>query len=239
VWKDDRTELNTKLQIYNTYDLPLQLLLFPGGGDLTLKTKTRSDNYADNKGYPHYDYVLHPRLRGFLYTVNILQSHKLDAIVDITVAYPDALPKTELHFAQGHIPNEVHYCIRRYPLKRIPQSGKALADWIKKIWAEKEDRLKYFYTHRKFPDSEYAMETNRSVLQCTGFYHSILFFTLVNYFICSMLSYFFYSTILYFSLSLLWLLYKTKQHGSIEKLLLNSLSINADQNYDVPQELVN
>ena len=239
MWKDDRTELRTKLQIYNTYDLPLQLLLFPGGGDLTLKTKTRSDSYADSKGYPHYDYILHPRLKGFLYTVNILRRHKLDTIVDITVGYPDALPKTELHFARGHVPNEVHYYIRRYPLKEIPQSDEALADWVKKIWAEKEDRLKYFYIHRKFPNSEYTLEAYRSVLQRKRFYHAILFFTLVNYFIFSMFSYFFYSTLLYFSLSLLWLAYKTRQHGSIDKLLLNGLSIKPDQDYDLPLELLN
>ncbi|XP_065883562.1 lysocardiolipin acyltransferase 1-like isoform X3 [Dysidea avara] len=228
VWSDDQTELQSKLQIYNTYDLPLQLLLFPGGGDLTLKTKSCSDSYADSKGYPHYNYVLHPRLRGFLYTVNKLRSHRLDTIVDITVAYPDALPKTELHFVRGHVPIEVHYYIRRFPLKGIPQSDEALADWIKKIWAEKEDRLKYFYTHRKFPDNS---ENYRSILQRAGFYHTVLFFTLINYFIYSMFSYCFYTTLLYFALSLLWLVHKIQKHGAIDKLLLSSLYIKPDQDH--------
>jgi len=152
-----------------------------------------------------------------------LRKHRLDAIVDVTVAYPDALPKTELHFARGHIPNEVHYYIRRYSFKEIPQSDEALTDWIKMVWAEKEERLRYFYTHRKFPDHESRLEKYKSLFRRSGFYYTVIFFTLVNYFIYSMFFYCFYTVLLYFMLTLLWMAYKNWLHGSIDNMMISNL----------------
>ena len=38
----------------------------------------------------------------------------LDAIYDVTIAYPDNLPETEADLAYGSIPSEIHFHIKRY-----------------------------------------------------------------------------------------------------------------------------
>lgn len=236
-WKDDKEELCNKLQIYNVFDLPVQVLLFPGGGDLTLKTKTRSDQYADKKGLPHYNYILHPHLKGFLYVINILRYHRLDSIVDITVAYPDALPKTELHFIKGRIPCEVCYYVKSYPLDSIPSDDEELCKWLQMVWLEKEERLKYFYTHRKFPDKEQQMERHGRLL---GIYQTILFFIVTTVMVALMFYFFFYSTTMYFIVAISWLLYTVMNTGGIDKLLLTEIYKHVTVksfDYQVPEQL--
>ena len=37
----------------------------------------------------------------------------LDAIYDVTIAYPDNLPEKEIDLFNGQIPTEVHFFVRR------------------------------------------------------------------------------------------------------------------------------
>ena len=150
-WEDDEKEFKKKLFYYNAIDLPLQLLLFPEGGDLTPRSKAKSDIYADANGLQHYEYCLHPRVRGFLYVMEALRSGRLDAVYDITVAYPDALAKTEAQFAEGKcIPREIHYKIQCYRAEDLPTDEKGLTQWLSDRWKEKEKTLELFYTHKQF-----------------------------------------------------------------------------------------
>ena len=52
-WEDDEKEFKKNLFSYNAVDLPVQHLLFPEGGDLTSRSKAKSDSYADTNE-PHY-----------------------------------------------------------------------------------------------------------------------------------------------------------------------------------------
>ena len=240
-WKDDQVELKNKLLFYNVLNLPVQLLLFPGGGDLTMKTKTLSNKYADKKGLPHFNYVLQPHLRGFLYIINILQSHKLDSIVDITVAYPDALPKTELHFVKGHIPREVCFYVRRYPLRNIPDNDEELCEWLRKVWTEKEERLKYFYFYRQFPNEEQQLEKYSSM---SSLYAAITFLMVMITIGGMLLYYWFYATMISYVIGISWMIYMIKREGGIDQLLLNSIYNHAyvsvkPFDYKVPEQLVN
>lgn len=241
-WQDDEGELRAKLQLYNALDLPVQVLLFPGGGDLTLKSKSRSDEYADKKGLPHYNYVLQPHLRGFLYTLHILRSHKLEAIVDITVAYPDALPKTEVEFFKGRVPYEVCYYVRRYSLNSLPTSDEQLSEWLRQLWTDKEERLKYFYSNRKFPDKEQHTERRRSI---SKIYQAVLFFILTNVIVVLGLYHFSTITTIYLITAISWLLYKVvSNRGAIDQLLLHEIYsnkhvIDAAFDYQIPEHLIN
>ena len=148
-WKEDEKEFRKKLHYFNVLDLPLQLLLFPEGGDLTARSKLKSDRHADDNGLPHYNYCLHPRVTGFLYTMNALRTGHLDAVYDVTVAYPDALPKTEENFLKC-MPREIHFHIRCFRPQDLPTDNKDLAQWLLNRWREKEERLQLFYTHKQF-----------------------------------------------------------------------------------------
>ena len=151
-WEHDEPELRKKLYYLNALNYPCQLLIFPEGGDFTYKSKKRSDKFADEKGYPHYHYCIHPRTTGFVYVMNALRSGGLDAVYDVTIAYPDSLAKTELDFLKGVIPREIQFHIKSYDDKAIPEDDEGLAQWCKDRWKEKEERLKNFYTHGKFQD---------------------------------------------------------------------------------------
>lgn len=151
-WEKDQPELCEKIHYLNGLDYPVQLLLFPEGGDLTYKTKKRSDDYADKNGLPRYTYCLHPRTTGFAYIMNALRSGGLDAVYDVTIGYPDIIAKTEVEFGKGIIPREVHFHMRSYDAKDLPEDDDGLAKWCKERWREKEERLSDFYTHREFRD---------------------------------------------------------------------------------------
>ena len=72
----------------------------------------------------------------------------LDAIHDITVAYPKNIPQTERHLIMGHFPREIHFHVRRYPLASLPRSSDPaeLQAWCQERWVEKEARLRDFYS---------------------------------------------------------------------------------------------
>lgn len=150
-WGTDEKEFKKKLFYYNALNLPLQLLLFPEGKDLTQKSKSLSDIYADTNGVKRYEYCLHPRARGFTYVMQALRSGGLDAVYDITVGYPDALAKTEGDFLRGDcIPREIHYNIRCYQAKDLPTDEQELTQWLEERWREKEESLKLFHIYKRF-----------------------------------------------------------------------------------------
>ncbi|KAJ3613769.1 hypothetical protein NHX12_020015, partial [Muraenolepis orangiensis] len=150
-WEDDRRHLESMLGYFCDIREPLQLLLFPEGTDLTEYTRARSDEFADKNGLPKFEYVLHPRTTGFTFIVETLRkADNLDAIHDITVAYPKNIPQTERHLILGHFPREIHFHVRRYPVASLPGSSSSsaaeLQAWCQERWVEKEARLRDFYS---------------------------------------------------------------------------------------------
>ena len=149
-WKVDCVEFQKKLYYFNALDYPIQLFMFPEGRDLTVNSKKISDDYAEKNGLPHYQYCLHPHTTGFTYAMNALRDGGLDAIYDVTIAYPDAMPKTELDVMKGILPREVHFHVKCYDNKDIPEDQEELGEWLKDCWKEKETRLKNYYTYGEF-----------------------------------------------------------------------------------------
>lgn len=151
-WEQDRLEFQKKLQYFNAIDYPVQLLLFPEGGDLTPKTREISDKFADENNLPRYSYSFHPRTTGFNYIMSLLREGGLDAVYDISIGYPDILPKTEVDAWNGIYPKEVHFHIKSYEDRDIPEDEDGMKKWLKERWQEKEARMKDFYTHLEFKD---------------------------------------------------------------------------------------
>lgn len=73
----------------------------------------------------------------------------LDAVHDITVAYPYNIPQTEKHLLLGDFPKEIHFHVQRYPVDTLPTSKEDLQLWCHKRWEEKEERLRSFYQGEK------------------------------------------------------------------------------------------
>ncbi|XP_009989644.1 PREDICTED: lysocardiolipin acyltransferase 1 [Tauraco erythrolophus] len=145
-WEDDKSHFEKMLDYFCDIHEPLQLLIFPEGTDLTANTKARSNEFAEKNGLQKYEYVLHPRTTGFTFVVERLrEGDNLDAIHDITVAYPQNIPQTEKHLLNGNFPKEIHFHVQRYPIETVPTSKEELQLWCRKRWEEKEERLRHFY----------------------------------------------------------------------------------------------
>ncbi|XP_043367582.1 lysocardiolipin acyltransferase 1 isoform X3 [Dermochelys coriacea] len=88
-----------------------------------------------------------------------LTGNNLDAIHDVTVAYPQNIPQTEKHLLNGNFPKEIHFHVHRYPVQTLPTSREELQLWCQKRWEEKEERLQLFYEGEKYFDV-----TGRSII---------------------------------------------------------------------------
>ncbi|XP_004451123.1 lysocardiolipin acyltransferase 1 isoform X1 [Dasypus novemcinctus] len=149
-WKDDKSHFEDMIDYFCGIREPLQLLIFPEGTDLTEYSKARSNDFAEKNGLQKYEYVLHPRTTGFTFVVDRLREGKnLDAVHDITVAYPHNIPQTEKHLLTGNFPKEIHFHVHRYPVDTLPASKEELQLWCHKRWEEKEERLRSFYQGEK------------------------------------------------------------------------------------------
>lgn len=149
-WKDDQSHFEDIIDYFCDIREPLQLLLFPEGTDFTENSKARSNEFAEKNGLPKYEYVLHPRTTGFTFVVERLREGKnLDAVHDITVAYPHNIPQTEKHLVLGDFPKEIHFHVHRYPVDALPVSKEDLQLWCHRRWEEKEERLRAFYQGKK------------------------------------------------------------------------------------------
>ncbi|XP_065152057.1 lysocardiolipin acyltransferase 1 [Paramisgurnus dabryanus] len=167
-WEDDRSHMTNMLQYFCHIKEPVQLLLFPEGTDLTDNTRAKSDEFAERNGLPNYKFVLHPRTTGFTFIVDTLRKGgNLDAVHDITVAYPQNIPQTERHLVLGLFPREIHFHVQRYPLSSLPRSAAQLQSWCQERWAEKEQRLQEFYqaSPRAFDSPEARVPPCKSELR--------------------------------------------------------------------------
>ncbi|XP_051025342.1 lysocardiolipin acyltransferase 1 isoform X2 [Acomys russatus] len=149
-WKDDKSHFEDMIDYFCDIHEPIQLLIFPEGTDLTENNKALSNDFAEKNGLQKYEYVLHPRTTGFTFVVDRLRKGKnLDAIHDITVAYPYSITQTEKDFLLGHFPKEIHFHVRRYPVDTLPTAKEDLQLWCHKRWEEKEEMLRSFYQGEK------------------------------------------------------------------------------------------
>ncbi|XP_026795017.3 lysocardiolipin acyltransferase 1 [Pangasianodon hypophthalmus] len=165
-WEEDQNHLTNMLEYFCDIRQPLQLLLFPEGTDLTDNTRARSDEYAEKNGLPKYKYVLHPRTTGFTFIVEQLRKgDNLDALHDITVAYPHSTPQTERHLLAGTFPHQIHFHVHRYPVSSLPEETAALQAWCHERWAEKEERLRSFYSSQRFDEAEARIPPCKSELR--------------------------------------------------------------------------
>ncbi|XP_014249729.1 lysocardiolipin acyltransferase 1-like isoform X3 [Cimex lectularius] len=150
-WETDQKLLSSMIEYLQELEHTYQILIFPEGTNLTENSTQRSNEYADKYHLPHYKQVLHPKTTGFTYLVQKMSSvNQLDAVYDLSVAYPGTLPETEFDVLRGYFPEQVHFNIRRYPIDQLPVDDEELKHWLSNIWKDKEDTLIQFYESGKF-----------------------------------------------------------------------------------------
>lgn len=103
--------------------------------------------------------LLQPKLRTAFYL--FATAGHIDAVYDVTVGYPGNFPESEKEFIMGNVPTEVHFHLKRYPIRELPKSEEGLRDWCCQRWAEKEKRLRQFYSDKIFMSQEVITSETR------------------------------------------------------------------------------
>ncbi|KAK7487002.1 hypothetical protein BaRGS_00021672 [Batillaria attramentaria] len=146
-WSKDKHWISRALRYFSGSGTHPQFLLFPEGTDFCENGLAKSRSFAEQNGYPIYDYVLHPRTTGFIHFVNEMKENKiLDSVLDVTVAYPKDIIHGEADLAKGLAPQEVHFSVENHPVSDLPQSADKLEDWLRDLWRQKEAKLEKYYT---------------------------------------------------------------------------------------------
>lgn len=114
--------------------------------------------FLGDSGFSCSQYLISAQFREYWLAVFIVfiyfpLGNNLDAIHDITVAYPQNIPQTEKHLLYGNFPKEIHFHVQRYPVQSLPTSREELQLWCQKRWEEKEERLRLFYEGKKYFDA--------------------------------------------------------------------------------------
>ncbi len=151
-WSKDKQCLTDSLSYFRALnDYPLQLLIFPEGTDLSLSNKEKSQKYAGKNGLPLYEYVLHPRTKGFVHCINEMRKFSVaPTIINMSVGYVGAIPQNERDLAIGNWPSEIHFFSEQIPSADIPTGDQELEKWLTNIWQEKEEQLNNFYSKNRF-----------------------------------------------------------------------------------------
>ncbi|XP_012265630.2 lysocardiolipin acyltransferase 1-like [Athalia rosae] len=170
-WDEDRGRLSGSLDYLVALGRRCQLLIFPEGTDLTPDSKKKSNNYASKHGLPKYDYTLHPKTTGFSYLVRHLhQAEYLDAVYDLTIAYPDYVPQSEVDLVRGKLPKEVHFHVERIPATDVPKDDSMLRQWLENRWHHKEASLEQFSKRKSFPAKIWPMASLIPLRAAIGFW---------------------------------------------------------------------
>ncbi|XP_015586760.1 lysocardiolipin acyltransferase 1 isoform X1 [Cephus cinctus] len=170
-WEEDQGRLSRTLDYLVAIRRRTQLLIFPEGTDLTPTSKEKSDKYALQNGLPKYSYTLHPKTTGFSYLVQHLQhANYLDAVYDLTIAYPDYVPQSEIDLITGKLPKEVYFHIKRISSMDVPKDDMLLRSWLEKRWSYKEETLKSFTKKKAFSEGNWPMASMLPLRAAFGFW---------------------------------------------------------------------
>ncbi len=151
-WTVDEKLMKDGIAYYSDTELPVQLLVFPEGTDLSPSNKEKGHRYASEHGLQKYNYVLHPRTKGFCLCAQEFSKFKgpPPTLVNISVGYLGEMPQNERDLAAGRWPNEIHFCAEQEPLASLPTDEEGLAKWLQARWQVKEKQLENFYKNKKF-----------------------------------------------------------------------------------------
>uniref|UniRef100_A0A158Q7P2 PlsC domain-containing protein n=1 Tax=Elaeophora elaphi TaxID=1147741 RepID=A0A158Q7P2_9BILA len=225
-YKSDARTISDMITYYKDLSRHYQILLFPEGTDRGERAVKRSDEFAIQHGLPIYHFVLHPRTTGFAYMIQVMrEKNYLKNVYDITIGYPDEIVSSEMEILQnGRFPHAVHFDVKRYKESDLPNDNSGLADWINKIWREKENRLENFYkadvAHRKFlscngKDDWPVRTTSTSI----GYYCAFLFWITISViWIYSVICFFFVK--IYVCFACVFYVYCHWQYAGVQNLAL-------------------
>ena len=86
-WEKDKETIRDTIRYYRDISLPVHLSLFPEGTALTDSNRRKHLEFSKKKGLEEYEYIMHPRTKGFIQCVNLLKDVIEFDICNVTVGY--------------------------------------------------------------------------------------------------------------------------------------------------------
>lgn len=144
-WNRDKNIIGCQIKELAEYPDPMWLLLYAEGTRFTAKKSEASQKFAKEKGLPILKYHLTPRTKGFTASIQHMRE-KIPAIYNIQIAFKESDPNkpTMTNLLLGK-KVEAHMYIRRIPLEVVPEGEEAAAEWLHKIYQEKDFMAESFH----------------------------------------------------------------------------------------------
>ncbi|CCI42137.1 unnamed protein product [Albugo candida] len=151
-------------------EFPFWLVFFPEGTTIHKEYVEKSKMFAEKQGRPKFEKVLLPRVAGLQVILDAVDAAEPD-IYDMTIAFPSysgEIPTTAMGYTRKHdteIPSMKTLLARRSSRKPIWIHGQKfeyqhvkedLQTFLDTRWKAKEELLKHFTKHQKFPSSDSA-----------------------------------------------------------------------------------
>lgn len=146
-WSRDQATVEAAFAALNASNCPHWLVSFSEGTRLTPEKLSASNAFAESRGLPPLKHVLYPRPTGFIASVGALRS-RLDAVLDLTIGYPDGVPSLE-HFVTGGATRFALHT-RVHSPAALPKDSDKLALWLQTRFQEKDALLDGFYQTGSF-----------------------------------------------------------------------------------------
>ncbi|XP_031450491.1 1-acyl-sn-glycerol-3-phosphate acyltransferase gamma isoform X3 [Phasianus colchicus] len=152
-WEEDRDTVIEGLKRLADYPEYMWFLLYCEGTRFT-ETKHRiSMEVAESKGLPKLKYHLLPRTKGFTTAVQCLRG-TVSAVYDVTLNFRGNKNPSLLGILYGK-KYEADMCVRRFPLEDIPQDEKEAANWLHKLYQEKDALQEMYNQEGTFPGQQF------------------------------------------------------------------------------------
>jgi len=144
-WEKDKQNIKGQIKELVEYPDTMWLLLYPEGTRFTPKKLEASQKFAIEKGLPVLKYHLTPRTKGFTASIPHMRG-KAAAIYDIQIAFKpcDPVKPTMRNLLLGKRV-EGHMYAKRIPLEEVPEGDEAAAEWLHKLYQQKDRMTESFY----------------------------------------------------------------------------------------------
>lgn len=144
-WEKDKENIKSQIKELVEYPDTMWLLLYPEGTRFTPKKLEASQKFAIEKGLPVLKYHLTPRTKGFTASIPHMRG-KATAIYDIQIAFKpsDPVKPTMRNLLLGKR-LQGHMYAKRIPIEEVPEGDEAAAEWLQKLYQQKDRMTESFY----------------------------------------------------------------------------------------------
>ncbi|KAF1814547.1 acyltransferase-domain-containing protein, partial [Eremomyces bilateralis CBS 781.70] len=158
-WADDKDRFKEQLMPLNKPEVPMWLVIFPEGTNLSAMTRERSKQWASKNGIQDMKHQLLPRSTGLRFCVQNLRK-STEWLYDCTIAYegvPEGQYGQDIYTLRGSLlegrpPKSVNMYWRRFRITTIPVDDSTAFDiWLRNRWREKDYLLEHFQKFNQFP----------------------------------------------------------------------------------------